>query len=36
MKQKTEDQVIYHVTLLSEDDLFLFNQGSHFRLYEKL
>lgn len=36
MKQKTKDQVIYHVTLLSEDDLFLFNQGSHFRLYEKL
>jgi len=24
------------VTLLSEDDLFLFNEGSHFRLYEKL
>ncbi len=24
------------ITLLTEDDLFLFNQGSHFRLYEKL
>jgi len=24
------------VTLLSEDDLYLFNEGSHFRLYEKL
>jgi 1,4-alpha-glucan branching enzyme len=28
--------VSYEVTRLSEDDLFLFNQGSHFRLYEKL
>ncbi|MBM4332402.1 MAG: 1,4-alpha-glucan branching protein GlgB [Deltaproteobacteria bacterium] len=36
MKQKTKEEVIYHITLLSEDDLFLFNQGSHFRLYEKL
>ncbi|MBI3329465.1 MAG: 1,4-alpha-glucan branching protein GlgB [Nitrospinae bacterium] len=24
------------VTLLTEDDLYLFNEGSHFRLYEKL
>ena len=24
------------ITLLTDDDLFLFNQGSHFRLYEKL
>ena len=24
------------VTLLTEDDLFLFNEGSHYRLYEKL
>jgi 1,4-alpha-glucan branching enzyme len=24
------------VTLLSEDDLYLFNEGSHYRLYEKL
>jgi 1,4-alpha-glucan branching enzyme len=24
------------VTLLTDDDLFLFNEGSHFRLYEKL
>lgn len=24
------------VTLLSDDDLYLFNEGSHFRLYEKL
>jgi 1,4-alpha-glucan branching enzyme len=28
--------VRYDVSLLSEDDLFLFNEGSHFRLYRKL
>jgi len=28
--------VVHDVTRLSEDDLYLFNQGSHFRLYEKL
>jgi len=28
--------VRYDVTLLTDDDLFLFNQGSHYRLYEKL
>ena len=27
---------IEEVTLLSEQDIFLFNEGSHFRLYEKL
>jgi 1,4-alpha-glucan branching enzyme len=28
---------VYHdVSLLTEDDIFLFNEGSHFRLYEKL
>ncbi len=26
----------YDFTLLTEDDIFLFNEGSHFRLYEKL
>ncbi len=26
----------YDVTPLSEDDLYLFNQGSHFRIYDKL
>ncbi|MBI2850066.1 MAG: 1,4-alpha-glucan branching protein GlgB [Chloroflexi bacterium] len=31
--QKTELEV---VSLLTEDDLYLFNEGSHFRLYEKL
>ena len=24
------------ISLLNDDDLYLFNQGSHFRLYEKL
>jgi 1,4-alpha-glucan branching enzyme len=28
--------VHHDVTLLTDDDLYLFNQGSHFRLYEKL
>jgi 1,4-alpha-glucan branching enzyme len=28
--------ISYDVTRLSDDDLFLFNQGSHYRLYEKL
>ena len=27
--------VNYDVTLLSDDDLYLFNEGSHYRLYEK-
>jgi 1,4-alpha-glucan branching enzyme len=29
-------QMSYDISLLSEDDLFLFNEGSHCRLYEKL
>jgi 1,4-alpha-glucan branching enzyme len=28
--------VRYDISLLSNDDLFLFNEGSHYRLYEKL
>jgi 1,4-alpha-glucan branching enzyme len=28
--------VRYDVTLLTEDDIYLFNEGSHFRLYDKL
>ncbi len=28
--------VSYDLTLLTDDDIFLFNEGSHFRLYEKL
>lgn len=31
-----QDKVHYDVSLLTEDDLFLFNEGNHFRLYEKL
>ena len=26
----------YDVTLLTDDDLHLFNEGTHYRLYEKL
>jgi 1,4-alpha-glucan branching enzyme len=36
-KQTEEVQTVSHdVTLLSDDDLCLFNEGSHYRLYEKL
>lgn len=28
--------MFYEMSLLTEDDLYLFNEGSHFRLYEKL
>jgi 1,4-alpha-glucan branching enzyme len=31
-----KNKVRYDISLLSEDDLYLFNEGSHFRLYEKL
>ena len=31
-----QESVLYDVTRLTEDDLYLFNEGSHFRLYEKL
>ena len=31
-----DDQVDRDVSLLSENDIYLFNEGSHFRLYEKL
>lgn len=33
---KVAELVNYEVTLLTDEDLFLFNQGTHFRLYEKL
>jgi len=37
LKAKTQRQtVIGNVTLLSEDDVYLFNEGSHARLYQKL
>jgi 1,4-alpha-glucan branching enzyme len=34
--KKGDDTVLYENSLLTDDDLYLFNQGSHFRLYEKL
>jgi hypothetical protein len=34
--EKGDDTVLYENSLLTDDDLYLFNQGSHFRLYEKL
>lgn len=33
---KTGELVRYDVSLLTEDDLYLFNEGSHMHLYEKL
>ena len=35
-KKKSIEPVKSDVSLLTKDDLFLFNEGSHFRLYEKL
>ncbi len=35
-KKKTSQPVSSQVTFLTEDDLYLFNEGSHFRLYNKL
>ena len=32
----TKKPVLSEVTLFTDDDLYLFNEGSHFRLYEKL
>lgn len=34
--EKAAVKVRYDFTLISDDDLYLFNEGSHFRLYEKL
>ncbi len=34
--ERLNGAVRYDESLLSEDDLYLFNEGSHFRLYEKL
>ena len=31
-----EQSVLYDVSFLTDDDLYLFNEGSHLRLYEKL
>lgn len=35
-RKAAPDPVLYDSTLLTEDDIYLFNQGNHFRLYEKL
>ncbi len=35
-RKAAPDPVLYDTTLLTEDDIYLFNQGNHFRLYEKL
>ena len=36
MKGGREARVIHEVSLLTDEDLYLFNEGSHLRLYEKL
>ena len=36
LRVKARNQQSSEVTLLTEDDLYLLNEGSHFRLYEKL
>jgi 1,4-alpha-glucan branching enzyme len=39
MTQRTESPaslVHYDVSLLSEQDLYLFNEGSHYRMFDKL
>jgi 1,4-alpha-glucan branching enzyme len=36
MKRKTHNSAPKDISLLTDDDLYLFNEGSHFRLYEKL
>ena len=36
MKASKKSNKEFNSTLLSEEDLYLFNEGSHFRLYEKL
>lgn len=33
---KTTSPVLYDMSIITEDDVFLFNEGSHFRLHEKL
>jgi 1,4-alpha-glucan branching enzyme len=30
------DAIRYDISLLTADDLYLFNEGNHFRLYNKL
>jgi len=35
-EESNKPSMLSDTTLLSEDDLYLFNEGSHFRLYEKM
>jgi 1,4-alpha-glucan branching enzyme len=35
-EKKRGEPVIFEIAHLTDDDLYLFNEGSHFRLYEKL
>jgi 1,4-alpha-glucan branching enzyme len=35
-KSKDQDVVTHHISLLTDNDLYLFNEGTHYRLYEKL
>jgi len=32
----SQKPVLYNTSLITDDDIYLFNEGSHFRLYEKL
>jgi 1,4-alpha-glucan branching enzyme len=34
--EKRNETVLYENSLITDDDLYLFNEGSHFRLYDKL
>ncbi len=36
MKNQNRNAVLYENSLLTAEDLYLFNEGNHFRLYEKL
>src|SRR3974390_437818 len=36
MSNTTDASVRYDVSLLTDQDLYLFNEGSHYRIYEKL
>ncbi|OGO01523.1 MAG: 1,4-alpha-glucan branching enzyme, partial [Chloroflexi bacterium RBG_13_52_12] len=36
LSEPQEPAVRYDISLLSEDDLYLFNEGTHYKLYEKL
>ncbi|GAB4347736.1 MAG: 1,4-alpha-glucan branching protein GlgB [Candidatus Abyssubacteria bacterium] len=36
LETNMEEAVQYDFSLLADDDIYLFNEGSHFRLYEKL